>query len=180
MDETTAIEHSRAFLRLKLEGLGFDIGFRLAERFSRHHNWLHNDPIDVIKFICSDFWGNIYGKRIDKLQTNSQGLYVMHDYAFKWISNIHLSSNNNENDAEAVARYVNHSHNYIAPVVFFIILLIRTTQLLYLPNLTFPFPLKPSIYIWVYNICVCTYLQAILLVSCRYIAWCTHQLRSCP
>lgn len=98
MDEPTAIEHSRAAVRLKLEGMGFDIGFRLAERLSRSHNWLHSDPIDLIKFVCSDFWTNVFGKRVDKLQTNSQGLYVLHDLAFRWIASIPIRS-----DAEAEA-----------------------------------------------------------------------------
>lgn len=31
------------------------------------------DELDLLKFICKDFWGAIFRKQIDNLRTNHQG-----------------------------------------------------------------------------------------------------------
>jgi hypothetical protein len=63
--------------------------------------------VAVWQFICKEFWIFVFGKQVDKLQTNykvifltlmrvtyffnlklSQGTYVLHDKQFKWFSKI--------------------------------------------------------------------------------------------
>jgi len=56
-------------LSAKLEAFGYDVGYRFAERFSREKMRL-SEPLEVIKFLCKDFWIQIFKKQIDKLQTN--------------------------------------------------------------------------------------------------------------
>lgn len=68
----------------KLDKIGFQVGWRLAERYSKDQLWLH-EHLDVIKFICKGFWTELFKKPIDKLQTNYKGIYVLHDNEFKWI-----------------------------------------------------------------------------------------------
>jgi hypothetical protein len=72
----------------KLDGMGFQVGQRMAEQHARDQPWLA-EHMDVIKFICKDFWSALFHKQIDKLQTNYKGVYVLHDNEFKWLS--HLS-----------------------------------------------------------------------------------------
>lgn len=55
----------------KLEAMGFQVGQRLAERYTKDRPRFI-DTLEIIKFICKDFWFEIYGKQIDKLQTNNR------------------------------------------------------------------------------------------------------------
>ena len=44
------------------------------------------DPLEVIKFLCKDVWQELFGKPIDKLQTNHRGVFVLKDNDFKWLA----------------------------------------------------------------------------------------------
>lgn len=46
---------------------------------------LGSDPLDIMKFICKDLWEEIFRKKIDKLQTNHKGVFVLSDFKFKWL-----------------------------------------------------------------------------------------------
>lgn len=67
--EPTAAELQHASRRL--EAMGFQVGQRLAERYTKDRPRFV-DTLEIIKFICKDFWFEIYGKQIDKLQTNNR------------------------------------------------------------------------------------------------------------
>jgi len=41
--------------------------------------------VNVMKFICKEFWTEIFRKQIDKLQTNNQGVFVLRDARFRWL-----------------------------------------------------------------------------------------------
>ena len=41
--------------------------------------------VNVMKFICKEFWIEIFRKQIDKLQTNNQGVFVLRDTKFRWL-----------------------------------------------------------------------------------------------
>ncbi|VDM81553.1 unnamed protein product [Strongylus vulgaris] len=36
----------------------------------------------VVKFICKEFWSAVFGKQVDNLRTNHQGVYVVQDNKF--------------------------------------------------------------------------------------------------
>ncbi|XP_015517301.1 trafficking protein particle complex subunit 6b [Neodiprion pinetum] len=70
-----------------LEWMGFGVGYRIMERLTRE--WARfKDELDTIKFICMDLWSSLYRKQIDNLRTNHQGVYVLHDNAFRLLTNI--------------------------------------------------------------------------------------------
>lgn len=50
------------------------------------------DELDTMKFICTDFWAAIYHKQIDNLRTNHQGVYVLQDNAFRFLTKLSNSS----------------------------------------------------------------------------------------
>lgn len=51
------------------------------------------DELDTMKFICTDFWSAVYKKQIDNLRTNHQGVYVLHDNSFRFLTRM---SNSNQ------------------------------------------------------------------------------------
>jgi hypothetical protein len=66
----------------KLERLGFRVGQRLAERYTMDH-LRFQDTLEVIKFICKEFWQMLYKKQVDNLRTNHRGVYVLQDNRFR-------------------------------------------------------------------------------------------------
>merc|ERR1719244_514785 len=44
------------------------------------------DELDIMKFICKDFWTCLFRKQIDNLRTNHQGIYVLQDNSFRFLS----------------------------------------------------------------------------------------------
>lgn len=93
MNEQSLKEHEKAECRegdvfsmawhTRIESLGYEIGFRLVERVAQQR-LLKVEPLEVIKFLCRDIWMEIFGKHIDKLQTNHRGIFVLKDNAFRW------------------------------------------------------------------------------------------------
>lgn len=51
------------------------------------------DTLEVIKFICKEFWTTLYKKQIDNLKTNHRGVYVLIDYKFRPL--LHVSTDSN-------------------------------------------------------------------------------------
>ncbi|KAF4120269.1 trafficking protein particle complex subunit 6 [Geosmithia morbida] len=66
----------------KLESTGYRVGQGLVERFSKDRPRF-SDSLDVIKFLCKDFWSLVFGKNIDNLKTNHRGVYVLTDNVFR-------------------------------------------------------------------------------------------------
>eukprot|EP00128_Syssomonas_multiformis_P007025 Colp12_sorted_trinity150504_noHs@15300 len=86
----------------KLEALGFRVGQSLAERYTRDGPRL-KDQLEVIKFICKDFWTAVYKKQIDNLRTNHRGVYVLQDNKFKLFTQISDSKQYMEKAAPLLA-----------------------------------------------------------------------------
>ncbi|XP_038641943.1 trafficking protein particle complex subunit 6b-like [Scyliorhinus canicula] len=68
-----------------LEGMGFRAGQGLIERFTKEAP-AFKDELDVMKFICKEFWTNLFRKQIDNLRTNHQGTYVLQDNRFRLLT----------------------------------------------------------------------------------------------
>ncbi|XP_033115833.1 trafficking protein particle complex subunit 6b-like [Anneissia japonica] len=66
----------------KLEAMGYRVGQSLIERVLKEAPRF-KDELDVMKFICKDFWSSIFKKQVDNLRTNHQGVYVLQDNKFK-------------------------------------------------------------------------------------------------
>lgn len=70
-----------------LEYIGYSTGYRIIERLTK--DWPRfKDELETMKFICTDFWTSIYKKQIDNLRTNHQGVYVLHDNSFRFLTKI--------------------------------------------------------------------------------------------
>ncbi|KAL7556916.1 hypothetical protein ACA910_003842 [Epithemia clementina (nom. ined.)] len=90
---TIAAEQAAA----KLERIGFAVGFRLTERLAQNKTWnavpnqdmaaaVSAQQLEAVKFLCKEVWTDIFGKQIDKLQTNHRGVFVLKDLNLKWLS----------------------------------------------------------------------------------------------
>lgn len=53
-------------------------------RYTREWNRF-KDELEIIKFICKEFWSVIFGKQADTLRTNHQGIYVLIDNQFRFL-----------------------------------------------------------------------------------------------
>ncbi|KAF6256660.1 transport protein particle component-domain-containing protein [Scenedesmus sp. NREL 46B-D3] len=67
-----------------LQAVGFRVGRQLAERYSRDKPRM-GDTLEVIKFICKDFWQAVFKKQVDNLKTNHRGIYMLQDNNFRWL-----------------------------------------------------------------------------------------------
>uniref|UniRef100_A0A1I7U825 Trafficking protein particle complex subunit 6B n=1 Tax=Caenorhabditis tropicalis TaxID=1561998 RepID=A0A1I7U825_9PELO len=65
----------------KLESIGYRVGRQLVEKVSKEAPKLVTE-LEIVKFICKDFWSSVFGKQVDNLRTNHQGVYVVQDGRF--------------------------------------------------------------------------------------------------
>ncbi|KAG8448493.1 hypothetical protein GDO86_015545 [Hymenochirus boettgeri] len=70
-----------------LEGMGFRVGQGLIERLTKDSPALR-DELEIMKFMCKDFWTVLFKKQIDNLRTNHQGTYVLQDNRFMLLTQI--------------------------------------------------------------------------------------------
>ncbi|KAI9347788.1 NO signaling/Golgi transport ligand-binding domain-containing protein [Zopfochytrium polystomum] len=69
----------------KLETLGYRVGMAIAERATKDRPRFA-DNLEIVKFICKDFWIAVFRKQVDNLKTNHRGVYVLTDNNFRWFS----------------------------------------------------------------------------------------------
>ena len=68
----------------KLESMGFQVGIRIVERLAKDKPRFV-EHLEVVKFICKEFWTTIFKKQIDNLKTNHKvGLFAVqtHSHAY--------------------------------------------------------------------------------------------------
>ena len=53
----------------RIERIGFQVGQRLVSRLIMGHR-LFTDQLDILKYICKDYWLALFQKQIDNLKTN--------------------------------------------------------------------------------------------------------------
>ncbi|XP_065200384.1 trafficking protein particle complex subunit 6b-like [Planococcus citri] len=84
-----------------LEYIGYSCGYRIVERLTK--DWPRfKEELDMLKFLCTDFWSSIYKRQVDNLRTNHQGVYVLLDNDFRFFSR--MSSGN---------QYLEHAPLYV-------------------------------------------------------------------
>jgi len=79
----------------KLEQLGFQVGAKLVERLAWDHSRF-SSTLEVVKFLCKEVWGAMFGKQVDKLQTNHRGVFVLHDNNFTWTASMEVDHHSDE------------------------------------------------------------------------------------
>lgn len=73
----------------RIEAIGYQVGLQLAERYTKDRPRFA-DHLEVIKFICKDFWAEVFKKQIDNLKTNHRGVFVLQDNRFRWLTHISI------------------------------------------------------------------------------------------
>jgi hypothetical protein len=67
-----------------LDQIGFRIGTGLVERYRLIDLWMtiervrFSDTLEIIKFICKEFWIGVFQKQIDNLKTNHRVMFCLH------------------------------------------------------------------------------------------------------
>ncbi|KAG5244920.1 trafficking protein particle complex [Salix suchowensis] len=69
----------------RIEAIGYQVGHQLSERYTVERPRF-TDHLEAIKFICKDFWTELFKKPIDNLKTNHRGTFVLQDNKFPWLS----------------------------------------------------------------------------------------------
>ena len=86
----------------KLEQMGFRVGQSLIEKFTKDSPRF-KEELDIMKYICKDFFVLFYNKQVDNLRTNHQGVYVLVDSEFKLLNRIGPSRQHIEKRKKYVA-----------------------------------------------------------------------------
>ncbi|CAO2837163.1 unnamed protein product [Amaranthus hypochondriacus] len=73
----------------RIEAIGYQVGHQLSERYTMERPRF-SDHLEAIKFICKDFWSEIFKKQIDNLKTNHRGTFVLQDNRFRWLEHISI------------------------------------------------------------------------------------------
>ncbi|XP_031491471.1 uncharacterized protein LOC116258450 [Nymphaea colorata] len=73
----------------RLESIGFQVGVQLSERYTMDRPRF-TDHLEAIKFICKDFWNELFKKQIDNLKTNHKGTFVLQDNRFRWLTRVSI------------------------------------------------------------------------------------------
>ncbi|EXB67657.1 hypothetical protein L484_010225 [Morus notabilis] len=102
-----------------IEAIGYQVGHQLSERYTMDRPRF-SDHLEAIKFICKDFWSELFKKQIDNLKTNHRGTFVLQDSQFRWLSRVSVdlsengdvSQDNPEATAENKAAQVTSMHLY--------------------------------------------------------------------
>ncbi|GMH92626.1 hypothetical protein TrVE_jg14125 [Triparma verrucosa] len=50
------------------------------------------NSLSIVKYLCKDLWVGVFGKQIDKLQTNHRGVFVLKDYSFTLLKRLPTTS----------------------------------------------------------------------------------------
>ncbi len=58
-------------LQAAVEAIGLRVGRQLIERYTKDKAPLV-DQLEVMKFICKDFWSEVFRKNVDNLRTNKR------------------------------------------------------------------------------------------------------------
>lgn len=109
-------------VNIKLELLGRTLGnkfnellaYKLNESFTK--SIANGDSLgginllDIMKFICKDFWKFLFKKQINNLKTNNRGTFILIDLNFKLFENLNQENINFNN-------YVNYYLNFINGII---------------------------------------------------------------
>jgi len=75
----------------RIEAIGYQVGLQLAERYTKERPRF-GDHLEAIKFICKDFWAEVFKKQVDNLKTNHRGVFVLQDNRFRWLTRISVDT----------------------------------------------------------------------------------------
>lgn len=85
-----------------LESMGYRVGQSLVEHLAKDSQRFKDD-LDMMKFICRDFWTAFYKKQVNNLRTNHQGVFVLQDNKFKLLMKMSTGK-----------QFIEHAPKYLA------------------------------------------------------------------
>mmetsp|Transcript_26229 Transcript_26229/g.49823 ORF Transcript_26229/g.49823 Transcript_26229/m.49823 type:complete len:158 (+) Transcript_26229:141-614(+) len=87
-----------------LFAIGVQVGLQLTERHTTECRRFA-DHLEMIKFICKEFWQEVFQKQIDNLKTNRyREVFVLQDSTFKWIQHPCLNEHTPESEDSIATR----------------------------------------------------------------------------
>eukprot|EP00873_Tetraselmis_striata_P025716 jgi/Tetstr1/445980/TSEL_003537.t1 len=75
-----------------LESIGVRVGRQMIDRMTADRPRF-GEPLEVIKFICKEFWAEMFQKQADNLKTNHRGTFVLQDNRFRWLARLAPDAN---------------------------------------------------------------------------------------
>ncbi|XVF30854.1 hypothetical protein REPUB_Repub16aG0093700 [Reevesia pubescens] len=84
----------------RIEAIGYQVGHQLSERYTMERPRF-SDHLEAIKFICKDFWSELFKKQIDNLKTNHRGTFVLQDNRFRWLTRMSIDQSPENGASEA-------------------------------------------------------------------------------
>lgn len=63
----------------EIENVGVLLGRRIIDVITKDQSNVHQTQLDVVKYLCVQFWQYVFGKQIDNLKTNNLGTFVLYD-----------------------------------------------------------------------------------------------------
>lgn len=48
----------------RVEHMGYEIGFRYIEKILPQSKFIGNEPLDIVKFLCKEFWEELFKKKV--------------------------------------------------------------------------------------------------------------------
>mmetsp|Transcript_9349 Transcript_9349/g.17457 ORF Transcript_9349/g.17457 Transcript_9349/m.17457 type:complete len:187 (-) Transcript_9349:1391-1951(-) len=87
-----------------MESMGFQVGCQLGERYSKNRA-AFEDTLDIVKFLCKDFWTEVFRKQIDNLKTNHRGVFVLYDSKFRWLRLASVDQNGSSKSVADLLRF---------------------------------------------------------------------------
>lgn len=89
-----------------LDAMGVQVGHQLAERYTTDRARFA-DSLEVIKFICKEFWSEVFKKQIDNLKTNRhREIFVLQDNCFRWLRHVAGPSDDTSKAMELASLYL--------------------------------------------------------------------------
>lgn len=89
----------------KCEQVGYETGYRYSERLTMDRPLFQDQELDVMKFICREFWSSFFHKQIDNLRTNRSGQYILQENRFRFIS----SMSNDSQYLDLMPKYLSYT-----------------------------------------------------------------------
>lgn len=118
MNLTCSTDNDFSMASEVLEEIGFIVGQKLMERYCKDTECVRFEEqvssatyckeLEIVKFICKDFWQLLFKKPVNGLRTNTgpnpKYKYVLQDHNFAWLKR--LSTDSAEHSKKLAERYL--------------------------------------------------------------------------
>lgn len=79
-----------------LKSCGYGIGVKLGLNYGCKFDKVSQDIVFKIRYICKEIWNDLFGKIIDTLQTDHEGVFILHDNDFQLFQTVSSNSETEE------------------------------------------------------------------------------------